>query len=177
MPLPMTRTDRAIPSATRTSRTQMPRASVIRSPRVQDQPEEEVIAPAHAFDVLAGAAEDVLGEIVQASASFWAQTRDEAGVKPRVACIQKFGNGLRAEVMDLAGRCQDILIDAGGRDSVELRASARRDGTRLHPHPGLAVRCLDPEPRERSREDRQGLQLRFPGVHRLESHLAQPLGH
>ena len=60
---------------------------------------------------------------VQASASFWVQTRDEAGVKPRVACIQKFGNGLRAEVMDLAGRYQDILIDAGGRDSVELRAA------------------------------------------------------
>lgn len=59
---------------------------------------------------------------IQGSASFWAQTRDEAGVKPRVACIQKFGNGLRTEVVDLARRYQDVIIDAGGRDSAELRA-------------------------------------------------------
>jgi chromosome partitioning protein len=65
--------------------------------------------------------------------SFWAQTRDEAGVKPRVACTQKFGNGLRAEVMDLAGRYQDILIDAGGRDSVKLRAALGCGGAGLHP--------------------------------------------
>jgi chromosome partitioning protein len=30
---------------------------------------------------------------------------------------------VRTEVMDLAGRYHDILIDAGGRDSVELRAA------------------------------------------------------
>lgn len=44
-------------------------------------------------------------------------------MKPRVACIQKFGNGLRTEVVDLARRYQDIIIDAGGRDSAELRAA------------------------------------------------------
>lgn len=58
---------------------------------------------------------------VQASASYWAQSRDEGKVLPRVACIQKFGKGLPAEVQDLARRYQDLLIDAGGRDSVELR--------------------------------------------------------
>jgi chromosome partitioning protein len=58
---------------------------------------------------------------IQASASYWAQSRDEAKVQPRVACIQKFGKGLQTEVQDLARRYQDILIDAGGRDSVELR--------------------------------------------------------
>lgn len=60
---------------------------------------------------------------IQASASYWAQTRDEAGIQPRVACIQKFGKGLQTEVRDLAKRYQDIVIDAGGRDSVELRAA------------------------------------------------------
>jgi chromosome partitioning protein len=60
---------------------------------------------------------------IQASASFWSQTRDEASIRPRVACIQKFGKGLQAEVQDLARRYQDIVIDAGGRDSVELRAA------------------------------------------------------
>lgn len=59
----------------------------------------------------------------QGSASYWAQSRDEAQVKPRVACVQKFGKGLQTELRDLAKRYQDIVIDAGGRDSVELRAA------------------------------------------------------
>ena len=60
---------------------------------------------------------------IQASASYWAQSRDEAGIQPRVACIQKFGKGLQTEVRDLARRYQDLIIDAGGRDSAELRAA------------------------------------------------------
>jgi chromosome partitioning protein len=60
----------------------------------------------------------------QGSANYWAQNRDESEARPRrVACVQKFGKGLRAEVEDLARRYQDIVIDAGGRDSVELRAA------------------------------------------------------
>ncbi|CAI8982490.1 AAA family ATPase [Methylocaldum szegediense] len=59
----------------------------------------------------------------QGSANYWAQSRDESEAKPRrVACVQKFGKGLQSEVQDLAKRYQDIIIDAGGRDSVELRA-------------------------------------------------------
>ena len=58
----------------------------------------------------------------QGSASYWTQCRDEEKVEPRVACVQKFGKGLQAEVRDLANRYQDIIIDAGGRESVELRA-------------------------------------------------------
>jgi|APFre7841882724_1041349.scaffolds.fasta_scaffold98745_2 chromosome partitioning protein len=59
----------------------------------------------------------------QGSANDWAQNRDEseAGLL-RVACVQKFGKGLQTGVQDLARRYQDIVIDAGGRDSVELRA-------------------------------------------------------
>ena len=59
----------------------------------------------------------------QGSANYWAQSRDESEIKPRVACLQKFGKGLQAEVQDLAKRYQDIIIDAGGRDSIELRAA------------------------------------------------------
>jgi chromosome partitioning protein len=59
----------------------------------------------------------------QISASLWAQVRDEAQMHPRVACIQKFGKGLQAELRDLAKRYEDIVIDVGGRDSIELRAS------------------------------------------------------
>jgi chromosome partitioning protein len=61
---------------------------------------------------------------IQGSANYWAQSRDESEAKPRrVACLQKFGKGLQAEVQDLSRRYEDILIDAGGRDSVELRAA------------------------------------------------------
>ncbi|MDD2740415.1 MAG: AAA family ATPase [Methylomonas lenta] len=59
----------------------------------------------------------------QGSANYWAQSRDDEQVAPRVACVQKFGKGLPAEVKDLAYRYQDIIIDAGGRDSVELRSA------------------------------------------------------
>lgn len=60
----------------------------------------------------------------QGSANYWAQNRDEAEGHPqRVACVQKFGKGLQAEVLDLAKRYQDLIIDAGGRDAVELRAA------------------------------------------------------
>lgn len=59
----------------------------------------------------------------QGSANYWAETRDEEKITPRVACVQKFGKGLPKEVQDLAHRYQDIIIDAGGRDSVELRSA------------------------------------------------------
>lgn len=63
---------------------------------------------------------------IQGSASFWVQTRDEANIVPRVANVQKFGKNLANELSDLATRYQDIIIDAGGRDSAELRASLVR---------------------------------------------------
>ncbi|MFZ2171454.1 MAG: AAA family ATPase [Methylococcaceae bacterium] len=59
----------------------------------------------------------------QGSANYWVQSRDDENITPRVACVQKFGKGLPKEVQDLAKRYQDIIIDAGGRDSVELRAA------------------------------------------------------
>lgn len=59
----------------------------------------------------------------QGSANYWVQNRDEEEVSPRVACVQKFGKGLPKEVNDLSQRYQDIVIDAGGRDSIELRSA------------------------------------------------------
>ena len=59
----------------------------------------------------------------QGSASFWSTVRGESGITPRIACIQKFGKGLASEIKDLAGRYSDIIIDSGGRESAELRAS------------------------------------------------------
>lgn len=59
----------------------------------------------------------------QGSANYLVQSRDEVKIKPRVSCIQKFGKGLAVEVKNLATRYQDIILDAGGRDSVELRSA------------------------------------------------------
>lgn len=78
----------------------------------------------------------------QGSASFWSNTRDsliknytqEPGqfktvihenLKElhRVPNIQKFGDSIVHEIEDLKNRYEDIIIDAGGRDSVELRAA------------------------------------------------------
>ena len=38
-------------------------------------------------------------------------------------CLQKRGKGLAADIRDLSTRYEDIVIDAGGQDSVELRAA------------------------------------------------------
>lgn len=59
----------------------------------------------------------------QGSASSWCAIRDEAGKVPRVACMQKFGKTLAADIRAMAAKYADIVIDAGGRDSVELRAA------------------------------------------------------
>lgn len=78
----------------------------------------------------------------QGSASFWSNTRDSLiknytqepeqfktviheNVKElhRVPNIQKFGDSIVHEIEDLKNRYEDIIIDAGGRDSVELRAA------------------------------------------------------
>jgi chromosome partitioning protein len=59
----------------------------------------------------------------QGTASLWAALRDEAGQQPRVTTVQKTGSNLHHEVQALAGKFADVVIDAGGRDSVELRAA------------------------------------------------------
>ena len=59
----------------------------------------------------------------QGSASSWSDIRDIKNIETRVPNIQKFGSNLTADVLDLQKRYEDIVIDAGGRDSVELRAT------------------------------------------------------
>ncbi len=76
-----------------------------------------------AMRVLAGRDALLIDSDPQSSANYWAQCRDEFAVQPRVACVQKLGKGLAMEIKDLAQRYQDIIIDAGGRDSVELRSA------------------------------------------------------
>jgi chromosome partitioning protein len=59
----------------------------------------------------------------QGSASSWIATRQFNDIKPDISSIQKFGNNLYSQVIDLSNRYGEIIIDAGGRDSVELRSA------------------------------------------------------
>jgi chromosome partitioning protein len=61
----------------------------------------------------------------QGSASAWAAVREESNEDlPRVPTMQKFGGvSLTNELKALAGKYQNIFVDAGGYDSEELRAS------------------------------------------------------
>ena len=59
----------------------------------------------------------------QATATYWCSLREETQTFPRVASIQKRGKSVRTEVLALKEKYTDIIIDAGGRDSPELRGS------------------------------------------------------
>lgn len=80
----------------------------------------------------------------QGSASDWTVARDEEiekrmkegntnGSPPRIACLQKFGKGLTRELEDLSTRYEEIIVDAGGRDSVELRAAMTKAEVMVSP--------------------------------------------
>jgi len=57
----------------------------------------------------------------QGSATNFAAARDGQGAQPRVESVQKLGKGLAHEGRSLVDRYSDLVIDTGGRDSVELR--------------------------------------------------------
>lgn len=59
----------------------------------------------------------------QGSASAWSDMRDTRNIEIRVPNIQKFGSNLASDIRDFKSRYEDVIIDAGGRDSVELRAA------------------------------------------------------
>lgn len=59
----------------------------------------------------------------QPSASFWCSIREDNNINPRIASVQKFDKGVRTETLFLKEKYRDIIIDAGGRDSLELRGS------------------------------------------------------
>ena len=58
----------------------------------------------------------------QGSASFWSQVRDESGSDFPIFCAQKFGD-IDKEIKKMSSKFQHIIIDAGGRDSKELRTA------------------------------------------------------
>lgn len=73
---------------------------------------------------LAGEGADVvvLDTDSQATCAKWSDRRTEAGILPTVPCVQRSGD-VAATLRELAGRYQIVIVDAGGRDSKELRTA------------------------------------------------------
>lgn len=59
----------------------------------------------------------------QSTASFWCSVREEKHILPRITSIQKYEKSVRTEITALSKKFTDIIVDAGGRDSPELRGS------------------------------------------------------
>jgi len=74
--------------------------------------------------MLAGNGRDVLllDTDTQASASEWGSLRDNVAAYPRLTVLQKTG-AVNKEVAKLVDKYDDIVIDAGGRDSEEMRSA------------------------------------------------------
>jgi len=58
----------------------------------------------------------------QATCARFIERRDEAGILPSVPCVQRTGD-VATTLRDLAKRYQVIVVDAGGRDSREMRSA------------------------------------------------------
>lgn len=59
----------------------------------------------------------------QPTASYWCTVREDNDINPRISSVQKFDKSVRTETLALKEKYQDIIIDAGGRDSPELRSA------------------------------------------------------
>lgn len=59
----------------------------------------------------------------QGSAQQWAATRAQERFTPHITCVAIYGKTLTEQVRSLMTKYQDIVIDAGGADSLELRAA------------------------------------------------------
>lgn len=58
----------------------------------------------------------------QATCARFVERRDEAGIRPSVPCVQRTGD-VASTLRDLSRRYQVIVVDAGGRDSREMRSA------------------------------------------------------
>ncbi len=56
----------------------------------------------------------------QRSSARWHADREESGITPAIACVEKLGN-LRETLLDLDGRYGIVVVDVAGKDSKEMR--------------------------------------------------------
>jgi chromosome partitioning protein len=60
---------------------------------------------------------------IQATAHLWALLREDKGIRPPVPCIQKHGKRVHESIQAEASKYDLVIVDAGGRDSPEMRSS------------------------------------------------------
>lgn len=77
----------------------------------------------HLAYMLAAAGKDpiLIDADPQGSASNFTAARDDRSAMPRLTSVQKLGKGLAHDVRALSQRYSDVVVDTGGRDTVELR--------------------------------------------------------
>lgn len=77
----------------------------------------------HLAYMLAAAGKDpiLIDADPQGSTSNFTAARDDRGAMPRLTSVQKLGKGLAHDVRALSQRYSDVVVDTGGRDTVELR--------------------------------------------------------
>jgi chromosome partitioning protein len=57
----------------------------------------------------------------QGSATLWAQVRVDEGVRPSLTCVSKLGPTAGFDIVQMANKFDTVIVDAGGRDSSEMR--------------------------------------------------------
>lgn len=62
-------------------------------------------------------------EPTQQNASLWCLSREDSGIQPRITSMSKLGRTLRNDLLELGKKFSTVVVDTGGQDSTELRAS------------------------------------------------------
>lgn len=62
-------------------------------------------------------------EPTQQNSSLWCLSREDSRIQPRITSISKLGKTLRHDLVELGKKFTTVIVDTGGQDSTELRAS------------------------------------------------------
>jgi chromosome partitioning protein len=62
-------------------------------------------------------------EPTQQNTSLWCLSREDSGIQPRITSMSKLGKTLRNDLLRLGEKFSTVIVDTGGQDSTELRAS------------------------------------------------------
>ena len=65
----------------------------------------------------------VLDTDPQQSAKLWLMRRDQEGIVPTIDCVAAIGEDVDEVALKLAGQYDDVVIDTGGSNSIEMRAA------------------------------------------------------
>lgn len=62
-------------------------------------------------------------EPTQQNTSLWCLSREDSKIQPRITSMSKLGKTLRHDLLSLGEKYSTVIVDTGGQDSTELRAS------------------------------------------------------